>query len=223
MRTKTLLIAAAALAATVISSQAQVYSGIVGYATLSLTNGENLVANPLDYDGTGTNNTLQTLLSTNMPNGTKVYTFVNGAWLSVSYSAGSAKWLGAATNQVNAALNPGYGVFINIPTTLPPTNVVLTEVGQVLQGTYTNPVTAGVQILSCITPLTGTIDTNLMYAPSKGDKVYTWNQSAQNYNGTAPSYNGTKWLGGDPTLVVAQPVILSAASNNVWGVNFVAQ
>ena len=55
MRTKTLLIAAAALAAAVTSSQAQstVYSqNIVGYINTSLAPGYNLVANQLNVNNT---------------------------------------------------------------------------------------------------------------------------------------------------------------------------
>jgi hypothetical protein len=55
MRTKTLLIAAAALAATVITSQAQVYSAnIVGYTTQVLGNQYSAQANPLDISGGNT-------------------------------------------------------------------------------------------------------------------------------------------------------------------------
>ncbi|HTX21900.1 MAG TPA: hypothetical protein VMD27_08615 [Candidatus Aquilonibacter sp.] len=222
MRTKTLLIAAAALVAGILPSKAQVYSAnVVGYINVTLTNGENAVCNQLDFDGTGTNNTLQSVFSTNLPNQTKVYAFYQGGWQDVSYVSSSGKWLGSATNIVNANLNPGYGVFVDVPTTLPPTNIVITMVGNVLQNGWTNPVTAGVQIVSCIDPLSGTIDTNLEYAPSKGDKIYTWNASVQNYGVTAPSWSGTKWIGGDPVLQVGQPIILSAASNNVWGTDLI--
>jgi hypothetical protein len=207
----------------IISSEAQVYSAnVVGYVNIALTNGENLVANQLDLDGSGTNNTLQSVFSTNLPNSTKVWTLAGGNWQNASFSASSGKWLGQ-TNLVNAALGLGRGVFVNIPTTLPPTNIVFTEVGIVPQGPFTNQISAGVQIVSSLIPVGGYIDTNLLYYASKGDKVYTWNQAAQNYGATIPSYTGTKWLPSDPNLQVCQPVFLSAASNNVWGVNFIVQ
>jgi hypothetical protein len=226
MRTKTLLIAAVALVAGIISSKAQVYSAnVVGYISLTLTNGLNLIANPLDVDGTGTNNTLQSVFSTNLPNQTKVYFFVGGGWQDVSYVASTGKWLGSAilTNEANAALNPGYGVFVDVPTSLPPTNITIQIVGQVLQGPFTNQVIPGLQIASCIEPLSGTIDTNLFYIPNKGDKVYSWNPATQNYSATTPSFTGTKWLGGDPNLSIGQSVFLDASSNNVWGQSFIVQ
>jgi hypothetical protein len=221
MRTKALLMAAAALAVGITTSNAQVYSqNVVGYISLTLTNGENLIANPMDLDGTGTNNTLQTVFGTSLPNQTKVYVFSGGGWQNVSYVSGSGKWLGNATNLVNAALNPGYGVFVDVPTAIGPTNLNVTLVGNVLSGPFTNNISAGVTVLSGIIPSSGTIDTNEGYVPSKGDKVYTWNSAIQNYGSTVPSYTGSKWLGGDPVLTPGQAVFVSAASNTVWGVDF---
>src|SRR5271170_4448050 len=50
MRTKTLLVAVAALAATIITSEAQVYSAnVVGYASVVITGGQyNMLANPFN-------------------------------------------------------------------------------------------------------------------------------------------------------------------------------
>ncbi|MCX7723419.1 MAG: hypothetical protein N2379_10260, partial [Verrucomicrobiae bacterium] len=76
MRTKTLLAAAAILAVPLATTVAQtnVYSqNVVGYINLTLTNQITLVANQLDLDGTGTNNTVLTVLGTNVP----VLTFVH--------------------------------------------------------------------------------------------------------------------------------------------------
>ena len=64
MKTKTLLIAAAALAATVISSEAQVYSGVVGYVSTTLpANTLVLAANPLDNGTNDLNSLLGSLTS----------------------------------------------------------------------------------------------------------------------------------------------------------------
>jgi hypothetical protein len=228
MRTKTLLIAAAALAVGIIAPKAQtVYSqNVVGYVNVSLTNGLNLIANPLDVDGSGTNNTLQSVFSTNLPNLSKVYFFSGGGWQNVQFLKASGTWTGnALTNGANAALNPGYGIMVQIPTSIGPTNLVVPVFGQVLQGAYTNVITAGLHIVSCQIPLGGSIDTNLFYVPTKLDKVYTWNAGIQNYNGVAPQFLGTSWSGGAgaPVLNVAQPMFLNAKSNTVWGVNFIVQ
>ncbi len=217
MRTKALLMAAAALAVGITTSNAQVYSqNVVGYVTVTVTNGENLIANPMDFDGTGTNNTLLTAIGTNFPSATKAYVFSGGGWQTASFNG--TKWLGQ-TALANAALNPGYGLFLDIPGSTP-TNIAITLVGSVLSGPFTNNVSAGVTVLSGIIPTSGTIDTNEGYVPSKGDKVYTWNPAAQNYGSTVYSYNGTKFLPSDPQLTPGTAVFVSAASNTVWGVNF---
>ena len=77
MRTKTLLLAGAALAFSLATSQAQVYSqNVVGYVNINLTNGVlNIISPALDADGTGTNNTIASVIGTNVPTGTIVYVF----------------------------------------------------------------------------------------------------------------------------------------------------
>jgi hypothetical protein len=222
MRTKTLLLASVALAVSLATSTAQsVYSqNVVGYVNLNLTNGFNFIANQLDSDGTGTNNTLFTCFGTNnLPNATKVWVFVDGGWQSVLYIASTGSWLGNSTNAVNAALNPGGGVMVQI-TTPYPTNATVTFAGNVLQAAITNAVTAGFQVIATPFPISGVIDTNFGYIPSKGDRIYTWNPAIQNYSGTTPLYTGSKWLPAEPTITVGQPMFLLAASNNVWGLNF---
>jgi len=64
MRTKTLLLAVGALAAGLVTSQAQpVYSAnVVGYMNVPLPSGQYIsMANQLDFDGTGTNNNVGTV------------------------------------------------------------------------------------------------------------------------------------------------------------------
>src|ERR1700735_5475995 len=95
MKTKTLLIAAAALAAGVMSSQAQgVYSqNIVGYVNVPLVAGYNLVANQLDLDGTGTNNSIYTVVGTNLPASTAVLVWnPSTAAFSTTKLSGTGKW-----------------------------------------------------------------------------------------------------------------------------------
>lgn len=104
MRTKTLLIAVAALAATVISSEAQVYSGVVGYVNVATTgvNQYALFANPLDN---GTNNL--TSLFPSAPNQTQVE-----IWNGVGFQL-ATKQLGNWTT--NLTIPVGTGFFIKYP------------------------------------------------------------------------------------------------------------
>jgi len=201
MRTKVLLSTIAVLAWGLASSNAQVYSAnVVGYINLQLTNGFNLIGNQLDLDGTGTNNTLVTCFGTQMPNGTKVYPWDGGLLPSCLYNSTANKWAGS-TNVANAALSPGQGVFVQVPAAAV-TPLTVTLVGNVLQGSLSNNITVGYQIVSSMVPLSGLIDTNLGYAPSKGDKVYTWVVASQQPSSSS-LYSGTKWGGaGDPNLAI---------------------
>jgi len=207
MNTKTLLIAAAALAAGVMTSQAQVYSqNIVGYINVPLAAGFNLIANQLDADGTGTNNNIYTTVGTNFPSGTQVLSWGGSAFVT-SKLGGTGKW--SVNNQtVTNSMNPGSGFFINVAA---PTNV--TFVGNVITGTNSYPVVAGFQIVAPSGPVAGTIDTTNGYKPSKNDTVLVWTGSSY----VSHKWSGTLWGGGgDPQLAVGQSVFLNASSNNVW-------
>jgi len=207
MKSKTLLIAAAALAAGIMTSQAQVYSqNIVGYINLPLTVGYNMVANQLDSDGTGTNNGIFTVLSTNLPNGTKVLAWNGTGYSPATFSSGTGKWLGN-NSVISNAMNPGSGFFVQVTVA---TNLIM--VGNVITGTNSYPIAVGYQIIAPSGPVAGTLDTTNGYKPSKSDKVLVWNGT-----GFAPhTFTGTTWLGGDPQLAVGQAVFLQASSNNVW-------
>jgi len=208
MKSKTLLIAAAALVAGVISSQAQtaVYSqNIVGYVNVPLATGYNLIANQLDLDGTGTNNSIYTVVGTNLPANTQVLAW-NGSGYSASKLTAAGKWL--PNNQaITNAMNPGSGFFI-----VPPSATNVTLVGNVIQGTNSYPIVAGYQIVSPSAPVAGGITTVQGYIPSKNDQVLIWNGTGY----TSRKYSGTTWVGGEPSIAVGQAFFLNASSNNVW-------
>jgi hypothetical protein len=207
MKSKALLIAAAALAAGVMTSQAQVYSqNIVGYINVPLSVGYNLVANQLDLDGTGTNNSIYSVIGSTLPGNTKVLAWNGGGYSTAIYSSASQKWIG--NNQtVTNAMQPGSGFFVNVAVA---TNV--TFVGNVITGTNNYPIVAGYQIVAPSGPVAGTIDGTNGYHPSKNDKLLVWNGGGY----ATKIYNGTTWVGGNPQLAVGQSVFLNASSNNVW-------
>lgn len=109
MRTKTLLIAAAALAATVISSQAQVYSGVVGYVNVSAQPNQFIfVNNPLTTGNDVISNVLQ-----NLPGGTTAQLWNGSGFSTYTYSALQHHWkLGTAVADTTP-LPPGVGFFLN--------------------------------------------------------------------------------------------------------------
>lgn len=194
MKSKTLLIAAAALAAGVISSQAQVYSqNIVGYANVFVQGGVNkytLLANPFD-DGNG--NQLTNLL-TALPAGSQVL-----KWNGTTYTPYN-NTLGA---WANTDLPPGMGFFVrngNGVANRPDTNI--TFVGSVTVpsgGSVTNAIPVGYTLWGNPIPYAGNLcdagtstgDTNINVGAtlSKGSQVLAWSVSLQTY------VPGTKTLG----------------------------
>jgi hypothetical protein len=209
MRTKTLLLAAATLAASLgISSAQSVYSqNVVGYINQVIPPGFSMIANQVDYDGTGTNNTLAHIFPS-APNGTYVYKFTGSGYSTYVYGGG---WLPDA----NLTLNPGEGAFINNLSGSPITN---TFVGTVLQGTFTNTVPAGFSIKGYTAPISGGISTVLKYSATTGDYLYTWTGS--NYSTSV--YAGSSWLPSEPTLNIGQSFFIShaGATPTNWVINF---
>jgi len=213
MRTKTLIAAAAILAVSLATTVAQtnVYSqNVVGYINVTVTNLA-MVANQLDYDGTGTNNTVQTVLGTNVPINTKVYVYSGGTFLQAVY--GTKGWSGV-NDTINSGMDPGKGFFIQVPS---PTTVTI--VGNVLQGSLQNPYIAGINLISSMVPQAGGVQTVLGYSPVVNDKVYRYTPA-----GYVQSVYGTKgWAGGEPTLNVAESFWLQAVSAGTWTRNFTVQ
>jgi hypothetical protein len=208
MKTKTLLIAAAALAAGIMSSQAQVYSqNIVGYVNVALPVGYSQIANQLDLDGTGTNNSIYTAIGTNLPSGTQILAW-NGSTFTSSKLSGAGKWSANSQTFTNA-VNPGSGFFINVSVA---TNI--TFVGSVITGTNTYPIVAGYQLIAPSAPVAGAIGTALGYTPTKNDQILIWNNGTGTY--ASHKYNGSAWSAGEPTFSVSEAVFLNAATTTNW-------
>jgi hypothetical protein len=227
MRTKTLLIAAAALVAGVISSEAQVYSAnVVGYVNIPLTEGFNLIANPLDVDGTGTNNTLVGFFTNSLPVNSAVYLYNGSGYTLSTYAANKSN---TATNwTVNAPLNPGQGFWVSIPAgSFGGATNTITAVGTVLQGSLSNPnlTTAGFALVSSQVPIAGDITTNLNYIPSKNDAVYVYSGGGYNlYTYAANKSNtATNWNPSAPQISVGQGFWINSQSGSPWTNNFIVQ
>jgi hypothetical protein len=163
MRTKTLLMTAAALAAGVISSQAQgtVYSqNVVGYVNLAVpASGLQMVANQLDtgsntldnvFSGSGLVSTKTTVLEWNGA-GYNQYTYENCA--DSPSTPGVAGWY-SGNNEIGATnmLQPGQGLFMH---NLSSGTITVPTVGQVVQGTNVYNVPVGLQTFSVPQPLAG--------------------------------------------------------------------
>jgi len=197
MRTKALLLAAAAVAA-VASAQAQVYSvNAVGYVNKTLVPGFNMVSNPLN----AANNTIGSLFNNfqgGPRNGTTVYRFANGNFTTASYLDFLGAWDGDAVNQTTL---PGEGVFVFLPGpgAGEAANKVLTFVGEVPQNATSTPVPKGFSIKSSVVPQAvapdKTKNTDGTPAPIpavNGTTLYRYIPAAKNYD----TYSYLDFLGG---------------------------
>ena len=199
---KTLLIAGAALAAGVVTSQAQVYSAnVVGYVNAVIpANQLTLVANPLD-DGTNT----VTSLGASLPNKSSIQVW-NGTGYNLS-SKGGGVW-----NNV-LSIPVGTGFFVKSPTIV--TNTFVGNVIVAPGGSTTNALPAATLVLvGASIPFTGDLnDTNLNIGPTLPNK-----SSIQVWNGTG--FNLTSKGGGvwtvPTTISAGQGFFVKSASAVNW-------
>jgi len=222
MKTKTLLIAAATLAVGVIASQAAVYSAnVVGYVNLTIvSNGFSCINIPVDYDGTGTNNVVTSIIGTNLPSGTTIESWNNGFVLNTfgpTSKNATPHW-----TTPTAIYNPGQGVFVLNTNHFP---VNLTIVGTVLQGGLTNGYITGpgFSLVGGQFPVQGGITTTFGYVPINGDTFESWNNGfTLNTYGPTSKNSTPHWTSGEPQLSVGQAAfILTTNAHPVWGTNFV--
>ena len=227
MKSKTLLIAAASLAAGVMAASAAVYSqNIVGYVNVVLPgNGQyTLIANPLD-DGNGNHST--NILSAALPGGTAAVRstlfYYNGGPNNISKLAGG--W------GSDVQLPPGVGFYIRngAPGAGAP-DITNTFVGSVVANsgtTVTNIILNGFNLLGSKIPIAGNIanggtpggDANLdfgteIYSISTGaglSKIQTWNTATQSPQNVSKIFASGNW-GSTVSVGVAQGFWLIATS-----------
>jgi hypothetical protein len=201
---------AALSAAGIATSMAQVFSvNAVGYVNTVLKPGYNLISNPL----VAADNSIKALLGNSLPNNSQVYTFdaANGFKPYQYLTAGGGRWIPDATAEVK----PGTGFFVRNPGA---TDVTVTFVGEVEQGTLDNPIPAGLSIKSSRVPQEGTADV-LQFPAANGDNVYIWDAAAQGY--LAYNRAANRWFGGNaanpaPTLKVGQAMFVRKAAAANW-------
>jgi hypothetical protein len=208
---KTLLIAAAALAAGVISTQAQVYSqNVVGYYNITIpANSFALVGSQLiNADVT---NSVNNVLSSGLSSGQSALLLWNGTgydnltWYSAADAAPDpAGWYNGAGTLSAKTLPVGSGAFLQNPTASP---VVIPVVGTVAQGSVTNTVASGFNIYAVNVPVSTNIDSTIVNFPATSgvDTLTFWTGSGFTPNLTyynaadaAPSPAG--WYDGGGTL-----------------------
>jgi hypothetical protein len=182
----------AALAAGVVSSMAQsnVYSlNVVGYVNVPMKGGINfnLLGNPLNNTASNGND-ITNLFTTAASDGDQVFTWnpaIQDLGATVyTYSIATHSWDG------NRLMKPGEGFFYLATGN----NVTNTLVGEVIQGSYTNPVSvqgnisfnlfaSSIPIGVCITNAIPGIHT------ADGDQVYTWDVNLQDLGSIIATYS----------------------------------
>jgi hypothetical protein len=200
MRTKTLLLSAAALAAGLCSSVAQsnVYSvNVVGYVNQPMAAGALIcVANPLDN---GTNDLNSALAAVPAKSTAQIW---NGSGFTPSVKG--------TTWSPNFSIPPGVGFFVNSKSSVTNTYVgnVLANVG----ASVTNALPANVLVLvGSQLPYAGDLnDTNLALNLPAKSTAQIWNGS-----GYTPSVRGTSWSPALP-IAVGQGFFLNSKAAYNW-------
>lgn len=209
MKAKTLLVAAAALAAATISSQAQVYSqNIVGYANVVLGPGYTLISNPLD-DGNG-NQLTNVMASAGLANKSQVIT-----WNGTGYNGAIGKITGGWGG--NTTLPPGTGFFVNNSSTTK-TNTFVGSLVVLSGANVTNVLTSGYSLVGSPIPYAGeaTTDTNinlLNAGLANKSQLISWNSGSQTFNGAVGKITGG--FGGTFPITVGQGFFINNSSTSV--------
>ena len=203
MRTKALL-SVAAIAASAISAMAQnVYSlNIVGYATVTVNSGYNLLANPLDAGSTNGAASIMPILD-----GEIILTWSGGAFSEVMYDSTSGGWVLAddTTPAVPPSLPPGKGFFFFNPLT-GPTN--FTFVGQVVPGpssSNTIPLLPGYNLVGSALPAAVTTITNTPVSLPIIDGMILLQWNSGKYSEVMYDSTSGGWVLADDTTPAAAP------------------
>jgi len=133
----------------------------VGYVNLQLPWGMSLIANPLFQ----TNVSLRSLFPT-APDGAQVMKRVGGDYATCVYSASSGSWVGP---QMDLPLGVGF-FFIN------PSRDTFIQlfVGEVLVGSLTNHLPAGVSLEGSMLPIAGSINSVQNIPGQPGDNIFVF-------------------------------------------------
>jgi hypothetical protein len=194
MRTKTLLIASAALAAGILTSSAQTYSqNIVGYTTTPLIGGLNLVCPTVQV--TSSNNAEQVF--TCLTSGDQLFIWkTDGSGFNIAYYNGPADWYdGISFASIPAPLlSLGAGVYYQNNSGNTETN---TFAGTVVLGN-TNTLIGGLNMVGSTPPIAGSADTsntNMALPLVSGDQLFLWKTDGSGfsiayYNGPGDWYDG---------------------------------
>ncbi|MGB0582145.1 MAG: hypothetical protein ACPGVU_20820 [Limisphaerales bacterium] len=150
-------------------------------------------------------NSIQTLFAA-APDTTQVYKFDAGAgqFLAAAFKVGGI-WINGTAN-----LLPGEAAFVNNGTQTPFT---ITFVGNVNQGSLTNSLVAGFNLISSQVPQAGLLETDLNAPVSNGEQVYRFISGAYE-----PAYSKVAgiWLPSQPQIDVGEGFWISKIAGANW-------
>lgn len=223
MRTKTLVLAAALGVLGTAGSMAQVFSqNAVGFYTLNLVQGFNLIANQLDNGDNGINTILPG--TTPVPDGSALLTW-NAAGQTFNPADtffATLGWFDADLNPSTTTLQRGEGAFLQAAGAA---DVVL--VGDVPQGSGPEALTMGVvegfQIISQLTPQEIGLDAT-GFPASDGDALLFWDSAGQTYTEALTYFAGLGWFDAqlnpvDPTPKIGEGMFYqrsTGAGTDTW-------
>jgi hypothetical protein len=222
MKTKAILLAAAAVAM-VASSQAQVYSvNAVGYVNVNIDPGFNMVSNPLN----AADNSIQALFKNfqgTIPGGLKVYNYdgTTGQFDTIQWN--DLDNVFDPADLAAKSITPGNGVFVFNPSA---TQLKLTFVGEVPQGALSNPLPKGFSIKASQVPQDAKPDA-IGLGGQGGDKIFRYNKTTKAYDGYTFDDLDNVWKSNttgnpdSPTIAVGESFFLfRAQSAGTWTRNF---
>jgi hypothetical protein len=212
MRTKALILAAAFTAAGIASyAQSNVYSvNVVGYYNVTVPANGGLKM--LGVQLSSTNTTLATLIST-VPDGTQFF-----KWQGTTFAGSLFEDLGGGGEwSADFPLVPGEGGFIKNNSGSP---LTITIVGEVVQGSSTNPVPAGYNIEASIIPQSGGITSVLGMPAADGDQVFRWNGASYDGYLSEDLGGGPEWSPSEPAPDVGEAFFSRKNAGVDWVRNF---
>jgi hypothetical protein len=185
MRTKTLILSGLLAALSGASALAQVYSlNAVGYINVNVPTGFSIIADQLYMTNQATSQSMDAVFGPTLLNGENgntapdpyvgciLFPYYNGGFgtpLIVEQTSAAPFW-SSVPEATSTSFNPGQAAFIYNPGSA----FTMTFVGQVPQGTVTNTMIQGFNLVASIIPQTGAVDTDLGIVPGANDIVFNY-------------------------------------------------
>lgn len=184
-----------------------VSQNIIGYATVTLSPGFSMIANPFNADS----NAISELFS-EMPDGTTFCKFDTSLFRLTNNIVKEGNW-----SNPNEKLVPGEGgIFFN-PTMEFRT---LNFAGEVSQGRLLNPIPAGLSIRSSLVPQPGRLNSDLGFPIAEGDEVHIFDRDQQKY--LIYPYTPEAWEKNPPLVGVGESFWIAKTKPENWVRNFAA-